>query len=78
MDVEAHIRLHEQMVDAIERRDLDAARKRLIEHLRTLKERARRATTELDRSQETGSSELRQPKMCKIAGVKVANLIAGP
>lgn len=44
---EAYIRGHETIVDAIEARDLEAAREAMQEHLNVLAERARRAAAEL-------------------------------
>ena len=45
--IEIYLRGHETIVDAIEARDLDAARAAMLDHLKVLKERAERATDEL-------------------------------
>ena len=46
-DMEAYICGHEAIIDAIERRDLEAARSAMLQHLAVVRDRALRATDEL-------------------------------
>lgn len=54
-DNDAYIRAHEKIIDAIEARDVGAARAAMLDHLSVLQERARRATEELARPDDSAS-----------------------
>ena len=56
--MEQYIAGHETMVDAIERRDLEAARLAMLKHLEIVRERAQRITEEQKRSENVKPPEL--------------------
>jgi GntR family transcriptional repressor for pyruvate dehydrogenase complex len=55
--IEAYINEHKAIVDAIERRDLEAAKVAMLQHLDVVKERAQKTTAQMATSQ-TPSAEL--------------------